>query len=147
MLVGAVLTLIACDVKKPLDCKVVENEIHTCFKQNRAEPSQDRVFQKCVPLAEPERFHGTWATDFEFNEFYAGEILPTERVWQFPKPSTSLVIGKSELRKYNSNHMAHVLEVKFIGRRPVCNVTEPYRQIIVDQVSDVKVIESRPTRP
>jgi hypothetical protein len=141
--VAAAIALSGCNQSRPLDCKAIEQAVFTCLERHKS-PDQLRRFRDCVPLAKPEKFRGTWAQDFEFNKFYNGKQVSPSQAWQFPIPSTGLVTEGSRLEHYAARKMAAVLDVSFIGRRTACNLTEPYRQIVVDHVIDVKEIEVRP---
>lgn len=133
----------ACSGAQTIDCKVAEQEVFACLDRF-VQRSDSDFFEDCVPMAEPQRFHGTWATDFEFNEFYSGKIVAAEDAWRFPEPTTRL--WGDALEKYSADDLASVLEIEFVGRRPICNFTEPVRNIIVDELIHVRVIDQRPSR-
>lgn len=146
LLIG-LICLSASKAAEPINCETVEKDLDACADRVlRVDRGGERVFiEECLKLAEAERFHGTWATDFEFNEFYNGEMLAPNQVWQFPEPSTVLVTEGSDLGGYDIGASAKVFEVDFIGRRNACNLTEPIRAIVVDEVMDVRLIDDRPS--
>lgn len=106
--------------------------------------SSDDIFEECVPMADPQRFRGTWATDFEFNKFYEGQKIEAEDAWQYSEPTTRL--SGDALTQYTSDDMAYVIEIEFVGRRPVCNFTEPVRDILVDDLIRAEIIERSPSK-
>jgi hypothetical protein len=143
LLLIVVTSLSACSEEQLVDCKIAEQEVFACTGRFVQRTGSD-FFEECVPMTEPQRFHGTWATDFEFNEFYSGKVVAAEDAWQFPEPTTRL--WGDPLEKYERDGLANVLEVEFVGRRPICNFTEPVRDIIVDELIHVRVIDQRPSK-
>ena len=70
LLIVAALT--ACSDKRPVDCEVLRDETFACMDRvaGSGERNSSAIFDECFPMSEPQRFTGTWATDFEVNEFH-----------------------------------------------------------------------------
>jgi hypothetical protein len=144
-LLFALVSLSGCSDAQPIDCEVVEQEVFACLDRYTDGGEIRSFFEECVPMAHAQRFRGTWATTFEYNEFYNGKLVTAEEAWQFPQPSTNLVVDDTDLEKFEVDDLANVLEVEFIGRRPICNLTDPVRDILVEKVISVRVIDERPS--
>lgn len=97
------------------------------------------IFDECIPMSVPQRFTGTWATDFEFNQFHEGQVLTAEEAWQ-RQDATDRLWGDA-LERNASDNSAYVMEVEFVGRYPLCNLTEPGRDILVDDLIHARTIE------
>lgn len=138
--------LSACGAEPPTNCAVARKKVYACIDRitKAGRPSSDNIFDVCVPMADPRRFRGTWAKDFEFNEFHEGQKIKAEDAWQHHEPTTRL--WGDALEQYTSDEMAYVIEIEFVGRRPVCNFTEPVRDIVVDDLIRTDIIERSPSK-
>ena len=143
LIVGA---LTACSDERPVDCKVLRDEAFACMDRTAetGERNVGAIFDECVPMSEPQRFTGTWVTDFEFNQFHEGQVLPAEEAWQH-QDATDRLWGDA-LERHASDNSAYVMEVEFVGRYPLCNLTEPGRDIIVDDLIHARTIERTPSQ-
>lgn len=95
-------------------------------------------------MSEPQRFTGTWVTDFEFNEFHEGQVLTAEEAWHL-RDATDRLWGAA-LERHASENSAYVMEVEFVGRYPLCYLAEPGRDIIVDDLIRARTIERSPSK-
>ncbi|TIX49388.1 hypothetical protein [Alteraurantiacibacter aquimixticola] len=86
--------------------------------------------ESCVPLAPVERITGTWTLDAEGDAF-AEEGSGTRR----------LVYEGTQLEDVVRTGRDAVLEVEFVGRRPLCGLEEVYPYIVVDRVLSRRVID------
>lgn len=138
--------LTACSEAQPIACEVAQQEAFACIERvtRSGQNYGDAIFDECVPMSGSQRFKGTWATDFEFNEYYDGKVVSADDAWQHPEPTTRL--WGDALEQYTSDDMAHVIEIEFVGRRPLCNFTEPVRDIVVDDLVRARIIERSPSR-
>ncbi|MEN3971112.1 hypothetical protein WJS89_00325 [Sphingomicrobium sp. XHP0235] len=105
--------------------------------------SARKFYEECVPMSEPEVLHGTWSTAFEFNVFYEDEVLTGEPAFRLPASWNELLIEGTRFEALWTNE-AQVYEVKFIGRKPVCDVDDPVAIIFVDKVISARLLESHP---
>jgi hypothetical protein len=139
----AIASLPSCNRAGPLNCKAIEQRVYACLDRFAQGAEQLKFFGECMPMSQPQRFRGTWATDFEFNQFQSGEATPSADPLKLSEPYYQLW-GHS-LEKYQVGSWATVAEMEFIGRRPVCDLTDPARDILVDRVIRVRVIDQRPS--
>jgi hypothetical protein len=116
-----------------------------CIQSNNVR-GDSKLFDKCFSMDKPERFSGTWSTDFEWSQFYSGQTLSGDKAWRYQNPPVVLVTEGSKLEKYVNADLANVVEVEFIGRRPSCNLKGHKRYIVVDQVITDRVIEASPSK-
>lgn len=144
LMIGS-LSLAACGPAAPVDCREVEQELNACLDRNRRSEIE-HCFEKHVPLGAATRYHGTWATSFEFNQFSNGEAISSDRAFEYRSAPIELDVGGTELEKYVTNDRARVLEVDFIGRKFLCsNLTRPVSYIRVGKVIAARTIEERPS--
>ena len=143
LLIVGVLT--ACSDERPVDCEVLRDQAIACMDRvaGSGERNSDAIFEECVPMSEPQRFTGTWVTDFEFNEFHEGQVLSAEEAWQHTDPTDRL--WGDAVEGYASDNSANVMEVEFHGRYPLCNLTEPGRDIVVDDLIRTRTIQRTPS--
>jgi hypothetical protein len=144
------LTLSGCAADDPVECAVAEVAIFACMGSEEAKQFMTggdtrAFFERCIPMSEPEILHGTWSTDFEFNVFREDEVVEGERAFQIPKRWAELVVAGTRLERLWSADAAQAYEVTFVGRKPLCNLTEPVTQILVDRVTSVRVLEKLPS--
>ncbi len=74
MLLIGCLTLSACASDAPVECDDADEAFFACMdgdegKRFLTQGDSRAFFEKCIPLSEPAKFHGTWSTDFEFRAF------------------------------------------------------------------------------
>lgn len=136
--------LAACGSAAPVDCKRVEQELNECMNRNQPGEIEDCV-AKYVPLSAEERYHGTWASTFEFNQFTNGKIITTEQAFAYRAAPTELDVEKTALDRYWTADRSRVMEVDFIGRKHLCNLAGPVTYIRVDRVLATRIIEDRPS--
>jgi len=144
LLIVAALT--ACSDKRPVDCEVLRDETFACMDRvaGSGERNSSAIFDECFPMSEPQRFTGTWATDFEVNEFHEGQALTAEEAWRH-QDATDRLWGTA-LERHASDNSAYVMEVEFVGRYPLCNLTQPGRDIIVDDLIRARTVERTPSK-
>lgn len=143
----ALALLAACSAEGPPDfCPQEGDEVlEQCFSANSKESFRSFV-KECLPPVDQSRFEGTWATDFEFDEFFEGQELAADDAWQFRDHTTKLEVEGTTLEPFTTDKNASVLYVEFSGRKVPCGIFGPdYDVIVVDRVISRRVIESRPS--
>ena len=142
LLLGACLSLAGCSEPAEVDCDVVTNEIYDCM--DRLAGLATAEIEGCIPLQASERIEGTWAQDFEFNQFYENRRLTFEEAFHFPDITTSVWPGEG-VEPVDTPETSSVVWVVFEGRRPVCEASDDHRDIWMDRVIESEVIEERPS--
>jgi hypothetical protein len=133
VIAAAACLLVSCD--KNQDKFSEATSIVSCMQRQHTNDDYTLV-TKCVPLAPPEHFRGTWIVGFEVSEFRprAGEI--SEKKYQLVVP-----------RKIG--HLAHsadsmgqrAFDVSFVGRQSQKPVSDHQYVVVVDQlVSAARVV-------
>ena len=84
-------------------------------------------------------------SDFELNAFYENKIYSADEQIDLESAYTSLEVEGTELDQYLSDDMYNVLEVRFVGRRTLCDFTAPYRQIVVTRILETEIIREQPS--
>ncbi len=133
------LILAGCAPAQPLDCKAVARQMLQCTANKGGQTS----FFECQPYSKSQRIKGTFAYDFEFNEFYEGRKISADHAWQFPERSTKLLIGKPLHLDANGNPKEIVTYLVFEGRRPLCDLIPEERWLIVDRIISEELIRAR----
>jgi hypothetical protein len=146
MPVTMVLALLsACSTEGPPNSCPREGDeaLEQCFSAH-AEESFRSFVEECLPSVEPSRFEGTWANDFEFDEFHQGRKLAADDAWRFTDSTTKLEVGGTALESFTTDRNASVLYVEFTGRKVPCAIFGPdYDVIVVDRVISRDIIENR----
>ena len=96
-------------------------------------------------MSAAKRYHGTWANSFEFNQFTDGEVITSDRAFEYRAAPTELDVEGTELQKYHTGDRTRVLEVDFIGRTHLCNLAKPVTYIQVDRVIATRLLKDRPS--
>lgn len=97
----------------------------------------------CQPYSETQRIAGTFAEDFEFNEFIEGSKISANEAWQIRERSTKLDIEQPLHLDTDGNPKAIVTYLVFDGRRPLCDLIPEERWLIVDRIVSEEPIELR----
>ena len=137
------LALAGCSDAPPADCQTAIREWPQCFDRYRDRPRA--FFLNCIPYAAPERMAGSWARDFEFEEFYENQTIPLAQAIRFRPRSVRLLLDAPLHRDANGTLQASVSWIEFEGRRPVCDIIPEERMIVVDRVVSERIVEIRPS--
>lgn len=138
------LALVGCGASERVDCEHVRTQFWQCFEDTSAMGNDQDRLPKCMPYSAPMRITGTWATSFEYNQFFEGRSVAPEEAMRSPEKSTYLDVSGTPLTEYEgSPQTSTVVDIEFIGRRPVCDVLHDYRVVMVDRLISRRVIERR----
>jgi hypothetical protein len=147
LIASGVLMVASCGTSASPDCAKVRKEWPRCLETYENRPDLAReFFLNCLGYSEPQRIAGTWARDFEFNEFYEGQRVPFEQAWQFRLRSIPLLSDVPVPKAAEAKGQASVAWIEFEGRRPLCDVIPEDGTILVDRIYSMRVIEARPSK-
>lgn len=143
MLLAAFIGLLAaCSASPPPDCNEIAKQIPECMGKYADMNSRD-ILLKCEPYSKPQRIAGTWAHDFEFDEFYEAREIAAEEAWKYRDRSTELLTDAPLMTDAAGVTQATVSYVIFEGRRPLCDLGGWKNWLIVDRILSERIIEAR----
>ena len=103
----------------------------------------DARWDKCIPYSEPVTISGLYAEDFEYNVFLEGPFADQKDPWETPLFATKLDWDHDRHKGPDGKKLATVSRVTFVGRRPLCSLLPDEQWIIVDQLIDEEIVQSR----
>lgn len=144
-LLGACILIGSCTQDRPLDCGQVQRAISSCMDGKVANRGDRAFFEACIPMLKAKTFKGSWSRDFEFNVFRENQTVKADQAFNLPARWVELVVEGTALDKLQKPGAAQVFQVSFIGRKPVCNLTEPVSYVLVDRILSARLVNERPS--